>query len=61
MGKLFQDTRVQGSIRAHGHMGKESLEIHATEEVEETEKVSEGNDQCGVQTALCTKDMGEHE
>ena len=42
-------------------MGKESLKIDAIEEVEETEKVSEGNDQCWVQTAQCTKDMGGHE
>jgi len=61
MGKLFQDTRVQGIVQAYGHMGKKPYEIDAIEEVEETEKVSEGNDQRGVQTALCTKDMGEHE
>ena len=48
MGKLFPDTRVQEFIWANGHMGKESLEIDAVEEVEETEKVSEDNDQCGV-------------
>ncbi len=61
MGKLLPDTRVQGFVWAHGHMGKKSLEIDAIEKVEETEEVSEGNDQCGVQTARCTKDMGEHE
>ncbi len=30
MGKLFQDTRVQGFVLAHGYMGKKSLEISMT-------------------------------
>ncbi len=61
MGKLFSDTRVQEFVWNNGQVGKKPYENEATEVVEETEEVPEDNGQCGVQTALCTKDMGEHE
>ena len=48
MGKLFSDTRVQEFVWNHGQVGKEPYEIDETEEVEETKKVSEGNDKCGI-------------